>query len=65
MTPPKTVRHLTQDELAERLGVSPLTVKRWRRFGDGPAPLRVSRQRVVYRIADVEAWEKSRLVTSA
>ncbi len=31
------VRHLTTQELAERLDVSPHTVRRWRLDGRGPA----------------------------
>lgn len=59
------VRHLTTGELAERLGggLSPETVKRWRRTGDGPKFIRVGRH-VRYRLADVEAWEKSLVVQS-
>ena len=61
MTPPRT-RHLTTDELAERLGgdFSVETVKRWRKTGTGPKYIRVGKH-VRYRLADVEAWEKSRL----
>ena len=59
MTPPRT-RHLTTDELAERLGLPAETVKRWRKTGDGPKFLPVGKH-VRYRLADVEAWEKSRL----
>ena len=59
MTPPRT-RHLTTDELAERLSLPAETVKRWRKTGTGPRFIRVGRH-VRYRLADVEAWEKSRL----
>ena len=56
------VRHLTTEELAERLGIPAETVKRWRKVGDGPPYLHVGKH-VRYRLADVEAWERSRLVT--
>jgi excisionase family DNA binding protein len=54
-------RHLTVDELAERLGVPRRTVYAWNSVGGGPKFLRVGRH-VRYKIADVEAWEKSRTV---
>ena len=57
------VRHLTTAELAERLGVPEATVKKWRATGDGPAFVPVGKH-VRYRIQDVEAWEKKRLVTT-
>jgi hypothetical protein len=63
---PKAVRHLTPAELSDRLGGDfPVeTLKRWRRTGDGPRFLRVGRH-IRYRLTDVEAWEKTRLVTTA
>jgi excisionase family DNA binding protein len=64
MTAPKAVRHLSPAELSERLGVPAETLKRWRRTGAGPRFLRVGRH-IRYRTADVEAWEKTRLVTTA
>ena len=57
------VRHLTTAELAERLGVPPDTVKKWRATGEGPPFLPVGKH-VRYRERDVEAWEKKRLVTT-
>lgn len=61
--------HLTTEQLAERLGgdISPRTVEGWRtRRGTerGPRWIRVGGQ-VRYRLADVEAWEESRLVVPA
>lgn len=59
------VRHLTEAEFAEREGVDPETARKWRRDGAGPAYLQLSesrtKQTIRYRVADVEAWEKSRL----
>jgi len=65
MTPPK-VRHLTPEELAERLGgdFSVATLKRWRRTGYGPKPIKVGRH-VRYRLAEVEAWERALLAATA
>jgi hypothetical protein len=57
------VRHLTAEELSERLGggrIGTATLKSWRTTGHGPSYLRVGKY-VLYRVADVEAWEESRL----
>jgi excisionase family DNA binding protein len=64
VTPPKAIRHLTPEELSERLGIPVETLKRWRRTGDGPKFMRVGRH-VRYRLADVEAYEKSCLAPAA
>jgi predicted site-specific integrase-resolvase len=64
MTPPKAVRHLSPEELSERLGIPVETLKRWRRLGDGPAFFYAGR-RPRYPLVHVEAWEKTRLVTTA
>ena len=64
MTPPKATRHLTPEELAERLGRPVGTLKRWRRTRYGPPFMHVG-GRVRYRLTDVEAWEKTRLVSPA
>jgi excisionase family DNA binding protein len=56
-------RHLTTDELAERLGVKPHTIRLWREQDRGPAYIKDGGKFVRYRLADVEAWEKSRLIT--
>jgi transposase len=50
------VRHLSQKQLAERLGVSQRTIEGWRQRGNGPAYLRLE-GRVAYRLADVERFE--------
>jgi predicted DNA-binding transcriptional regulator AlpA len=56
------VRHLTTEELAERLGFSVRTVEGWRRTGYGPRWLPGKGSAGVrYREADIEAWEESRL----
>lgn len=48
-------------QLAERLGLTPGTVRMWRVKGGGPKYLRIAQNRAVYRLADVEAWEAERL----
>lgn len=60
----QAVRHLTTEELALRLCRSPRTVEDWRLDRKGPPYIRVGGT-VRYRLADIEAWEKSRLVVHA
>ena len=51
---------LTIDDLAERWGISPATLYRWRSDGaDMPPAVRIG-NRVRYRLAAVEAWEAAR-----
>lgn len=64
----QAVKHLTETELAERLGVHVTTVKQWRQQSRGPAYIKAEGGgggTVRYRLADVEAWEESRLVKPA
>jgi hypothetical protein len=49
-------RHLTQDEVADRLQISPRTLESWRVSGLGPAFLKVG-TRVRYRLEDLKAYE--------
>ena len=58
MTPP----YLTQVELAVRWRISPRTLERWRWAGEGPRFIKIG-GRVVYRIADIEAFEQQQLRT--
>ena len=57
MTTPK---HLTPNELAERLHVSLRSLERWRVTGDGPVFLRAGSRRILYPLPAVEAWEGAR-----
>ena len=52
--------YLTANELAERLRTTYATVKYWRLHGKGPNYIRVGKK-VVYPIAEVEAWEREQL----
>lgn len=54
------VRHLTQNQLAERLSISPRTLERWRWLGQGPRFLKLG-GRIAYRIVDVEAFEAEQI----
>jgi hypothetical protein len=55
--------HLDENALAERWSISPRTLQRWRQTGQGPAFLKLG-GRVVYRVVDVEAYERNNLRTS-
>jgi hypothetical protein len=60
---PITIIHLNQNLVGQRLGVSVRTLERWRWLGMGPRFMKVG-GRVRYRLADIEAFEQSRLCTS-
>ena len=51
---------LTQNELAQRWGLSPRTLEQWRWRGIGPRFLKLG-GRVAYRLVDVEEFEAARL----
>lgn len=52
------VQHLNQVQLARRWSLSPRTLERWRAESSGPRYLKVG-GRVLYRLADVEAFERT------
>ncbi|MBN7460696.1 DNA-binding protein [Mycobacteroides abscessus subsp. abscessus] len=52
------VRFMNRRELAERWSMSPRTLENWAVLGRGPAPRRFGK-RVLYRLADVEAFEQA------
>ncbi len=54
------MQHLDQNALADRWQISPRTLEQWRWQGRGPCFLKIG-GRVVYRLADVEAFETSKL----
>ncbi len=58
-----TEQFLNQVRLADRWKISPRTLERWRWTGEGPAFVKIG-GRVVYRIADVEAYENGRRCAS-
>ena len=53
-------QHLNQTQLAARWNISPRTLERWRWIGEGPRYLKIG-GRVVYRLADIEAYEAEQL----
>lgn len=48
--------HLNQIQLAARWNISHRTLERWRWSGEGPLFIKIG-GRVVYRLADIEAYE--------
>jgi predicted DNA-binding transcriptional regulator AlpA len=54
---------LKQKDLARRWGISHRTLERWRVIGHGPRFVKVG-SNVVYRLSDVEAYERKRVRTS-
>ena len=51
-----SIKHMNQDDLAERWSISPRTLERWRWIGQGPRYIKIG-GRVVYRVEEVEAFE--------
>jgi excisionase family DNA binding protein len=51
---------LTVRDLAEREHVAPCTVRTWIYEGEAPRHYRVGKRSYRFRLADVEAWERSR-----
>ena len=56
--------YVDEDGLAERYLIPPRTAQRWRASGGGPLFVRLGKRRVLYRIADVEAWLATRTYAS-
>ncbi len=58
-------QYLTAAELSDRWKgtITPRTLANWRCSGSGPRFVKIG-GRVMYRLADVQAWENSRSVTS-
>ena len=54
------MQNLDQNALAERWLVSPRTLEQWRWKGEGPRFLKLG-GRVIYRLADIEAFEAARV----
>lgn len=61
----KTERHLTPEELSERLGgrYPVATLKKWRATGKGPRFIRPGKY-VLYPESEVEAWERAQLAAT-
>ena len=50
---------MSQDEVAELLGVHPSTLGNWREKGIGPPFLRMEGKLIRYVVEDVRAWVES------
>lgn len=55
----RLVRHLDQQALADRWGLSIRTLERWRYLHQGPAFLKLG-GRILYRLEDVESFEAAK-----
>ncbi len=55
--------HLHQIELARRWRISHRTLERWRWLGLGPQHIKIG-GRVIYRLADIEAYEEASVRSS-
>jgi len=55
-----TFMHLNQIQLAARWNISHRTLERWRWSGEGPQFIKIG-GRVVYRLADIEAYELTQI----
>ncbi|MBD1541043.1 helix-turn-helix domain-containing protein [Arthrobacter sp. IA7] len=53
-------RHLSPQDLADRVGVPLQTIYGWRVYHKGPRAMRIGKH-LRYRLADVLAWEESQL----
>lgn len=49
---------------AERIGVRPRTLQRWRSLGTGPAYTRIGPRLIAYREVDLDAWAAARVYAS-
>ncbi len=52
--------YLTEKKVADAYAISRRSLQRWRISGDGPKWVRLGARRVVYRVADCEAWTTAR-----
>lgn len=53
---------LTQKQAAAYLGISPDTLRTWRRFGRGPKFVMIGKKCVRYRLEDLEAYRSAHVV---
>jgi predicted DNA-binding transcriptional regulator AlpA len=53
-------RVLSSREASSHVGLSEMTLRRYRTEGTGPRFVRLGERRIGYRIADLDAWLESR-----
>ena len=63
MTTATVVRHLTADEVAQRLGIPRFSVYELAKHG--LPHLRIGKKRLRFRLADLEAWEAQQVQGSS
>lgn len=51
------ITQINQREVAQLLGVAERTLEKWRRTGEGPPFISISRRCIRYRIADLRDWQ--------
>jgi len=56
--------YLSDKQVAQRYGVSRISIWRWHREGDFPQPVSLSPGCTRWKLSDIEAWEKSREVAA-
>ncbi|GAB3986135.1 helix-turn-helix domain-containing protein [Plantactinospora veratri] len=54
------IDYLTPNEAAERLGVTPATMRNWRSDGRSPVPYRKLLGKILYPLAEVERVARER-----
>ena len=54
-----TEQHLTPNEAAAHLGISPRTLQSWRRKGVGPVYLKLTAKLVRYPLSTLRAFEQA------
>lgn len=47
--------------MAQHYGVSPMTIRRWWYEGNIPAPIRLGRRMVRWRVADIQAFDAAQV----
>lgn len=53
--------YLKEAAAAERLGVRPRSLQRWRQLGTGPAFTRMGPRLIAYRESDLDSWTSGRV----
>jgi NADH/NAD ratio-sensing transcriptional regulator Rex len=56
---------LNERQAAERIGVRPTTLRRWRKIGVGPAYVRLGPSRIGYRVEALDAYVAEREIDPA
>lgn len=56
----QSITHINQAQLSDRWGLAQRTLERWRAIGWGPVFIKLG-GRVIYRLEDIEAYERQHL----